>query len=127
MFPSIESLQEISLLRDTYGAQYGGSGGAVFSKHSGFTLETMDIAQLGRAAQVRVTADRTAIITALKQVLGLLRVMDNPDSNAIIIRDTPEKVLAAEEMVRQLDRAKAEIMLDINIVEADRDRLPLWR
>jgi chaperonin GroEL len=38
------------------------TGGAVQSKHSGFTLETMDAAQLGRAAQVRVTADRTAII-----------------------------------------------------------------
>jgi chaperonin GroEL len=38
------------------------TGGAVQSRHSGFTLETMDTAQLGRAAQVRVTADRTAII-----------------------------------------------------------------
>src|SRR5580698_8653856 len=38
------------------------TGGAVHSRHSGFTLETMDVAQLGRAAQVRVTADRTAII-----------------------------------------------------------------
>ncbi len=38
------------------------TGGAVYSKHSGFTLETMTIAQLGRAAQVRVTADRAAII-----------------------------------------------------------------
>jgi len=38
------------------------TGGAVFSKHSGFTLETMTIAQLGRAAQVRVNADRAAII-----------------------------------------------------------------
>jgi len=37
-------------------------GGAVYSKHSGFTLETMTVDQLGRAAQVRVTADRTAII-----------------------------------------------------------------
>ena len=37
-------------------------GGAVYSKHSGFTPETMTIGQLGRAAQVRVTADRTAII-----------------------------------------------------------------
>jgi chaperonin GroEL len=37
-------------------------GGAVYSKHSGFTLETMTIGQLGRAAQVRVTADSTAII-----------------------------------------------------------------
>ena len=37
-------------------------GGAVYSKHSGFTLETMTVDQLGRAAQVRVTADSTAII-----------------------------------------------------------------
>jgi len=38
------------------------TGGAVCSKHSGFSLETMTIDQLGRATQVRVTADRTAII-----------------------------------------------------------------
>jgi chaperonin GroEL len=38
------------------------TGGAVFSKHSGFTLETMTIDQLGRAAQVRANADATAII-----------------------------------------------------------------
>jgi chaperonin GroEL len=37
-------------------------GGAVYSKHSGFTLETMTIDQLGRASQVLVNADRTAII-----------------------------------------------------------------
>jgi chaperonin GroEL len=34
----------------------------VLSKHSGFTLETMTVAQLGRASQVRVTADNTTII-----------------------------------------------------------------
>ncbi len=38
------------------------TGGAVHSKQSGFTLETMSVNQLGRAAQVRVTADGTAII-----------------------------------------------------------------
>ncbi len=38
------------------------TGGAVFSRHSGFTLETMTVEQLGRAAQVRVTADSTTII-----------------------------------------------------------------
>lgn len=68
-------------------------------------------------------ADRTAITTALKQVLGLQHIMDNPDANAIIIRDTAEKVAAAEQLVRQLDRSKAEIVLSIQIVEADRDRI----
>ncbi len=38
------------------------TGGAVVSKHSGFSLETMTLEQLGRARQVRVTADHTAII-----------------------------------------------------------------
>src|SRR6202043_2414075 len=38
------------------------TGGAVYSKHSGFTLETMTAEQLGRARQVRVTADSTTII-----------------------------------------------------------------
>ena len=38
------------------------TGGSVYSKHSGFTLETMTTQQLGRAAQVRVTADSTTII-----------------------------------------------------------------
>src|SRR5437773_283644 len=38
------------------------TGGAVYSRHSGFTLETMTVAQLGRAQQVRATADRTTII-----------------------------------------------------------------
>jgi chaperonin GroEL len=38
------------------------TGGAVYSRQSGFSLETMTLDQLGRAAQVRVTADRTAIV-----------------------------------------------------------------
>ena len=38
------------------------TGGEVYSKHSGFTLETMTVDQLGRASQVRVNADRTTIV-----------------------------------------------------------------
>src|SRR6201988_3750872 len=38
------------------------TGGAGYSKHSGFSLETMTVEHLGRARQVLVTADKTAII-----------------------------------------------------------------
>ena len=38
------------------------TGGQVYSKHSGFNLQTITLEQLGRARQVRVTADRTTII-----------------------------------------------------------------
>ncbi|MBI1941942.1 MAG: tetratricopeptide repeat protein [Acidobacteria bacterium] len=68
-------------------------------------------------------ADRTAITTALKQVLGLQRIIDNPDSNAIIIRDTPAQVAAAEKLIRDLDQGKAEILVEVSIMEADRNRV----
>ena len=38
------------------------TGGAVLSKHSGFSLETMTLEHLGRASQVRANADSTKII-----------------------------------------------------------------
>ena len=68
-------------------------------------------------------ADRTAITTALKQVLGLQRIIDNPDANAIIIRDTPDKVAAAEKLITDLDRGKAEILVEVSILEADSNRI----
>ena len=38
------------------------TGGSVYSRHSGLTLETMGLEHLGRATQVRVTADTTTIV-----------------------------------------------------------------
>jgi chaperonin GroEL len=38
------------------------TGGAVYSRQSGFSLETMTLDQLGRARQVRANAERTTII-----------------------------------------------------------------
>jgi general secretion pathway protein D len=68
-------------------------------------------------------ADRTAITTALKQILGLQRIIDNPDANAIIVRDTPDKVAEAERLIHDLDRGKAEILIDVAVIEADRSRV----
>lgn len=68
-------------------------------------------------------ADRTAITTALKQILGIQKIIDNPDANALIIRDSPEKVQEAEDLIHDLDHGKAEIMVDITVLEADADRV----
>ncbi|TAM79535.1 MAG: hypothetical protein EPN47_17160 [Acidobacteria bacterium] len=68
-------------------------------------------------------ADRTAITTALKQILGIQRIIDNPGANAIIIRDTPEKVEEAVNLIHDLDHGRAEIMVDVTVLEADADRV----
>ncbi len=68
-------------------------------------------------------ADRTAMTTAMKTVLRMQNVVDSKDSNSIILRDTPEKVAAAEELIRSLDLGKAEVLVDVTILEANRDRM----
>lgn len=68
-------------------------------------------------------ADRTAIMTALKQILQLQKVVDNTDSNAIIISATPEQVAAAEKIIHDLDQGKAEIQIEVEVIEADSTRL----
>ena len=68
-------------------------------------------------------ADRTAITTALKQILGIQRIIDNPSANAIIIRDSPQKVKEAVALIHDLDHGKAEIMIDVTVLEADADRV----
>jgi chaperonin GroEL len=65
------------------------TGGTVLSRHSGSSLETISADQLGRAAQVRVTADRTAIIggagdtDAIEFRLGQLRAELDRTSNGM--------------------------------------------
>ncbi len=66
-------------------------------------------------------ADRTQITGALKQLLNIQRIIDNKEANAIIISDTMTKVDAAERLIRNLDRGRAEILVQVAIMEADRN------
>jgi general secretion pathway protein D len=68
--------------------------------------------------------DRMAILTAVKQVIGLqLKAFDNPDANAIVLYGSPELVDEAEELIHGLDRGQAEVLIDIDVLEADRNYL----
>jgi general secretion pathway protein D len=85
-----------------------------------YQTEVLKTVYLGNSLK---PADRTSITTALKQILGIQRIIDNPGANAIIIRDSPEKVKEAVALIRDLDRGKAEIMVDVTVLEADADRV----
>jgi general secretion pathway protein D len=82
-----------------------------------------DVVRVFHLSNPLPAADRTQITTALRQVLQLTRIIDNPNSNSIIIRDTPEKVAAAEQIIKSLDLGKAEILIDVSIIEMDRARM----
>jgi len=67
--------------------------------------------------------DLTEIVTGLRQLLDLKRLQQLNSQNAIIVRDTPDKLLIAEKMIRDIDKAKPEVVVQVEVLEARTDRL----
>jgi general secretion pathway protein D len=67
--------------------------------------------------------DLTEIVTGLRQLLDLKRLQQLNSQNAIIIRDTPDKLMLAEKMIRDIDKARPEVVVQVEVLEARTDRL----
>ena len=67
--------------------------------------------------------DLTEIVTGLRQLLDLKRIQQLNSQNAIIVRDTPDKLALAEKMIRDIDKAKPEVIIQVEVLEARIDRL----
>ena len=67
--------------------------------------------------------DLTEIVTGLRQLLDLRRVQQVNAQNAIVVRDTPDKLALAAKIIRDIDRAKPEVLLHVQVLTAGIDRL----
>jgi len=67
--------------------------------------------------------DLTEIVTGLRQLLDLKRIQQLNSQNAIIVRDTPDKLMLAEKMIRDIDKAKPEVVVEVEVLEARTNRL----
>lgn len=67
--------------------------------------------------------DLTEIVTGLRQLLDLRRLQQVNAQNAIVIRDTPDKLALAGKIIRDIDKAKPEVLVHVQVLTADRDRL----
>ncbi len=67
--------------------------------------------------------DMTEIVTGLRQLLDLRRVTQVNAQNAIVIRDTPDRLLLASKIIRDIDKAKPEVLIHVQVVGASMDRL----
>ena len=65
----------------------------------------------------------TEIVTGLRQLLDLRRVTPVNAQNAIVIRDTPDKLELASKIIRDADKAKPEVMVHVQVLSASVDRL----
>jgi len=67
--------------------------------------------------------DLTEVVTGLRQLLDLKRIQQVNSQNAIIIRDTPDKLLLAEKLINDIDKAKPEVVIQVEVLQARLDRL----
>ncbi len=63
----------------------------------------------------------TEVVTAIRSLLETRRIQQVNSMNAIIIRDTPDKVALAEKIIRDVDKAKPEVIVDVAVLEVRRD------
>lgn len=68
-------------------------------------------------------ADLKETIDLLRIVLGARRVAPLPGANALTINDAPDKVAAAERIIDVLDKERAEVLVQVEILEVNRTRL----
>ena len=68
-------------------------------------------------------ADLKETIDLIRIVLGARRVAPLPGANALTINDAPDKVAAAEKIIDVLDKNRAEVVVEVEILEVNRGRL----
>lgn len=66
--------------------------------------------------------DLTEVVTAIRTLLETRRIQQVNSMNAIILRDTPDKVALAEKIIRDVDKAKPEVVVDVAVLEVRRDK-----
>jgi general secretion pathway protein D len=68
-------------------------------------------------------AELQEVVGTLKGILDINRVQVNPTHNTITLRGTPDQMALAQKLITDIDKPKAEVMIDIAVLEVSRDRI----
>jgi general secretion pathway protein D len=72
---------------------------------------------------IAIAQDLTEVTTSLRQLLDLKRITQINAQNAIVVRDTPDKLALIEKLIRDIDKAKPEVIIQVEILQASTDNL----
>jgi general secretion pathway protein D len=68
-------------------------------------------------------ADLKETMDMLRVVVDIRRVATSAATNAITIKDTPERIAAAARIITAVDKARPEVVIDVELLEVDRTKL----
>lgn len=64
----------------------------------------------------------TEIAQTIRNLVEITRVGQINSQNAIVIRDSPDKVAIAEKIINDIDKARPEVVVDVAVMQVRRDR-----
>jgi general secretion pathway protein D len=68
-------------------------------------------------------ADLKEVIDLLRIVVDVRQISPTTAVNAISLKDTPERIAAAGKLISAIDKARPELVIDVELLEVDRTRL----
>jgi general secretion pathway protein D len=68
-------------------------------------------------------ADLKEVIDLLRVVVDVRQISPITATNAIALKDTPERIAAAGRLIAAIDKARPEVVIDVELLEVDRFRL----
>jgi general secretion pathway protein D len=68
-------------------------------------------------------ADIKEVIDLLRIVIDVRQISPITATNAISLKDTPERIAAAAQLIAAIDKARPEVVIDVELLEVDRTRL----
>ena len=73
-------------------------------------------------SSVATPEEMTELLRVLREITGSTRIELDSRARAITIRDTPERLAVASELMSQMDIARGEVMLEVELLEVDRNK-----
>jgi general secretion pathway protein D len=71
-------------------------------------------------------ADIKEVTDLLRIVIDIRQISPMTATNSIAIKDTPERIEAAAKLIAAIDKARPEVVIDVELLEVDRTRLREW-
>src|SRR6516225_4411933 len=68
-------------------------------------------------------ADLKETMDLLRMVLDARRISPTTGTNALTIKDSPERIAAASRVINAIDKARPEVIIDVELIEVDRTKL----
>lgn len=63
------------------------------------------------------------VASSLKSILDISRIQTTPEQRSLTLRGTPDQMVLAQKLIQDVDKPRAEVMIDVAVLEVSSDKI----